>query len=96
MAFPGAERFLPDSHDLGDLVEAARTCRGCDLYKAADQTVFGAGSPGSTIMFVGEQPGGDQEDRAGKPFVGPAGGGCSIVPSTPPRSIANSPTSPTR
>ncbi|MCZ0913001.1 UdgX family uracil-DNA binding protein [Gordonia amicalis] len=72
MAFPGAERFLPDSHDLGDLVEAARTCRGCDLYKAADQTVFGAGSPGSTIMFVGEQPG-DQEDRAGKPFVGPAG-----------------------
>ncbi|ATD71045.1 MULTISPECIES: UdgX family uracil-DNA binding protein [Gordonia] len=72
MAFPGAERFLPDSHDLDDLVEAARTCRGCDLYKAADQTVFGAGSPGSTIMFVGEQPG-DQEDRAGKPFVGPAG-----------------------
>ena len=69
---PGAGEFVPDSHDLTVLTLAARSCRGCDLYRDADQTVFGAGSPGSTIMFVGEQPG-DQEDRAGEPFVGPAG-----------------------
>lgn len=72
MAHIGAERFVPDSRDLDKLSTAARVCRGCDLYRDADQAVFGAGSPGSTIMFVGEQPG-DQEDRAGEPFVGPAG-----------------------
>ena len=72
MAHIGAEQFVPDSHDLTVLTSAARGCRGCDLYRDADQTVFGAGSPGSTIMFVGEKPG-DQEDRAGEPFVGPAG-----------------------
>ncbi|OUC79431.1 UdgX family uracil-DNA binding protein [Gordonia lacunae] len=71
-AHAGAAEFVPDSHDLDDLSSAARVCRGCDLYRDADQTVFGAGRPGSTIMFVGEQPG-DQEDRAGEPFVGPAG-----------------------
>ena len=49
-------------------------CRGCDLYKNATQAVFGEGPRAGkvTIMFVGEQPG-DQEDRQGKPFVGPAG-----------------------
>ena len=47
-------------------------CKGCDLYLAATQTVFGAGSPTAGIMLVGEQPG-DQEDKAGAPFVGPAG-----------------------
>jgi uracil-DNA glycosylase len=64
--------FLPERHDLASLQKAAKDCRGCDLYRNATQTVFGEGRPSSTIMFVGEQPG-DQEDVAGYPFVGPAG-----------------------
>jgi len=47
-------------------------CHGCDLYKNATRAVFGAGSSSAEVMFVGEQPG-DQEDLSGKPFVGPAG-----------------------
>ena len=58
--------------DLDALASAARHCQGCDLYRDADQTVFGEGTPSAQLMLVGEQPG-DQEDRAGKPFVGPAG-----------------------
>ena len=54
------------------LLEEARGCRRCDLYKHATQTVFGEGPLDAGIMFVGEQPG-DQEDLAGRPFVGPAG-----------------------
>ena len=54
------------------LEAAAEKCRGCDLYKAATQVVFGAGPKRAGIMLVGEQPG-DQEDRQGEPFVGPAG-----------------------
>ena len=54
------------------LFEEARGCRRCDLYKYATQTVFGEGPLDASIMFVGEQPG-DQEDLAGRPFVGPAG-----------------------
>jgi DNA polymerase len=54
------------------LFEEARGCTRCDLYKHATQTVFGEGPLGASIMFVGEQPG-DQEDLAGRPFVGPAG-----------------------
>jgi DNA polymerase len=54
------------------LREAATGCRGCDLYKAATQTVFGEGPARATVMFVGEQPG-DREDIEGHPFVGPAG-----------------------
>lgn len=54
------------------LREAAARCRGCDLYKYATQTVFGEGGVRSRVMFIGEQPG-DSEDRAGHPFVGPAG-----------------------
>jgi uracil-DNA glycosylase len=54
------------------LQEAAASCTGCDLYKQATQTVFGEGSAHAAILFIGEQPG-DQEDRAGHPFVGPAG-----------------------
>ena len=69
---PGAQDFVPDTHDLDDLAAAVRGCRGCDLYRYADQPVFGAGSPDAQMMLVGEQPG-DQEDRAGLPFVGPAG-----------------------
>jgi DNA polymerase len=72
MAAHTAAEFVPDSRDLGDLAEAANSCKGCDLYLDATQTVFGAGAATADLMLVGEQPG-DQEDRAGEPFVGPAG-----------------------
>lgn len=54
------------------LLADARKCTRCDLYKHATQTVFGEGPLDASILFVGEQPG-DQEDLAGRPFVGPAG-----------------------
>ena len=54
------------------LFEEARACRRCHLYKHATQTVFGEGPLDARIMFVGEKPG-DEEDLAGRPFVGPAG-----------------------
>jgi DNA polymerase len=54
------------------LAEEARSCTRCDLYKNATQTVFGEGPADAHMMLVGEQPG-DQEDLAGRPFVGPAG-----------------------
>lgn len=54
------------------MAAAAHECRGCDLYKAATQVVFGAGPATARVMFVGEQPG-DREDLQGEPFVGPAG-----------------------
>src|SRR5512133_1479784 len=57
---------------LEELRERAAGCTACDLYKTGTQTVFGEGSSGAGGMFVGEQPG-DQEDKSGKPFVGPAG-----------------------
>jgi uracil-DNA glycosylase len=57
---------------LPELCEAAKTCKNCGLWKLGTQTVFGEGSAHSKLMLVGEQPG-DQEDLAGKPFVGPAG-----------------------
>ena len=60
------------SGDLASLARAARDCTACDLYKDATQTVFGEGPARARIVFVGEQPG-DQEDIAGHPFVGPAG-----------------------
>jgi DNA polymerase len=67
-----AADFLPVRLSLTQLREAAKTCRGCDLYCNATQVVFGEGPAGATVMFVGEQPG-DQEDLQGKPFVGPSG-----------------------
>jgi uracil-DNA glycosylase len=67
-----AAEFLPPTHDLDALAAAAGHCRGCRLYEDAQQTVFGAGTSSAQLMLVGEQPG-DQEDRAGTPFVGPAG-----------------------
>ena len=70
--YPGAVRYLPDRRSLEALREAAQGCRGCPLYADATQAVFGAGPPTARLVLVGEQPG-DQEDRAGKPFVGPAG-----------------------
>ncbi|MBX7456536.1 UdgX family uracil-DNA binding protein [Mycolicibacterium sp. 3033] len=67
-----AADFLPPSTDLDDLAAAARGCRGCDLHRHATQTVFGDGPARARLMLIGEQPG-DQEDRKGEPFVGPAG-----------------------
>ncbi len=67
-----AADFLPTHRTLKALREAARSCKGCDLYKNATQTVFGEGPPNASVVFIGEQPG-DQEDRQGRPFVGPAG-----------------------
>jgi uracil-DNA glycosylase len=66
-----AVRLAPDA-TLDDARAKARRCRACDLWRDATQTVFGAGSPHAAIVLVGEQPG-DQEDREGAPFVGPAG-----------------------
>src|SRR5687767_11691354 len=75
-ANPGGVRsaapFVPKTTSVRALNAAAHECRGCDLYKAATQVVFGAGPRAAQVMFVGEQPG-DQEDRQGEPFVGPAG-----------------------
>ncbi len=67
-----AAPFVPESTNVRVLNAAAHECRGCDLYKTATQVVFGAGPKKARVMFVGEQPG-DQEDRQGQPFVGPAG-----------------------
>jgi DNA polymerase len=67
-----ATPYLPERKNLKALREAARDCRGCQLYARATQTVFSDGPKGARIMMVGEIPG-DREDRAGKVFVGPAG-----------------------
>lgn len=58
--------------DLEHAHRDATTCRRCELYAAASQTVFGEGPADAPVMFIGEQPG-DQEDTIGRPFVGPAG-----------------------
>lgn len=75
-AHPGGERsaapFVPKTTSVRVLGAAAHECRGCDLYKTATQVVFGEGPARARVMLVGEQPG-DQEDRQGAPFVGPAG-----------------------
>ncbi|MGH8503159.1 MAG: UdgX family uracil-DNA binding protein [Gammaproteobacteria bacterium] len=67
-----AADFLPEHRSLDALREAADVCQGCALYQDATQTVFGEGSADAKVVFIGEQPG-DEEDRAGRPFVGPAG-----------------------
>jgi uracil-DNA glycosylase len=71
-----AERALQPGGNLRraweELLADARNCTRCDLYKCGTQTVFGEGPLNARILFVGEQPG-DQEDLAGRPFVGPAG-----------------------
>jgi uracil-DNA glycosylase family protein len=67
-----AAPLVPERPSLPKLREAAAGCTACDLYKTGTQTVFGEGTRNAEVMFVGEQPG-DQEDLAGKPFVGPAG-----------------------
>ena len=63
---------VPDSTDLDELREVAVGCQACDLWEKGTQTVFGEGTRAAEVMLVGEQPG-DQEDRQGRPFVGPAG-----------------------
>ena len=67
-----AAAFIPSHPTIKKLQEAARECRACPLWKTGTQTVFGEGSRQAKVIFVGEQPGND-EDLAGKPFVGPAG-----------------------
>ena len=67
-----AADFVPPGGDLERLRSAAAGCRGCELWEKATQTVFSAGPPTARMVMVGEQPG-DQEDRQGVPFVGPAG-----------------------
>jgi DNA polymerase len=68
----GAAAFLPGVKTLPALSRAAQDCTACDLYKRATQAVMGEGPRGAWAFFIGEQPG-DQEDLAGRPFVGPAG-----------------------
>lgn len=70
--WPGASAFVPATSSLASLREAAFTCLGCPLYRQATATVFGEGPLDAKIVLIGEQPGND-EDLAGKPFVGPAG-----------------------
>jgi uracil-DNA glycosylase family protein len=72
VATGSAADFIPPRPTLAKLRDAAAGCRGCDLWVNATQTVFGEGAAGAAAVFVGEQPG-DQEDRVGRPFVGPAG-----------------------
>jgi uracil-DNA glycosylase len=64
--------LIPESPSIEQLQDIARGCTGCDLYRDATQTVFGEGAIPADVMLVGEQPG-DQEDKQGHPFVGPAG-----------------------
>jgi uracil-DNA glycosylase family protein len=63
---------VPPRPSIPKLRAAAKGCRACDLWRTATQTVFGEGPAAADVMFVGEQPGND-EDLAGRPFVGPAG-----------------------
>ncbi|RUU81885.1 UdgX family uracil-DNA binding protein [Mesorhizobium sp. M7A.F.Ca.MR.362.00.0.0] len=67
-----AEAPEDDADTIPELREVAKGCRRCPLWRDATQTVFGEGPDNAKVIFVGEQPG-DQEDLAGKPFVGPAG-----------------------
>ncbi|HKR59428.1 MAG TPA: UdgX family uracil-DNA binding protein [Pyrinomonadaceae bacterium] len=67
-----AEEFFPDKLTLPALRSAAADCKACDLWKKGTQTVFGEGTRRAIVLFVGEQPG-NEEDLSGKPFVGPAG-----------------------
>jgi DNA polymerase len=71
-AAPAAPELLEPTGSLQQAASDIHDCRRCDLWQPATQAVFGEGPPGARIMFVGEQPG-DQEDLAGRPFVGPAG-----------------------
>src|SRR5881628_3268576 len=67
-----AAEFFPERKSLKAFREAAADCKACDLWERGTQTVFGEGARQAKIVFVGEQPG-NEEDLTGKPFVGPAG-----------------------
>src|SRR5437016_10001946 len=67
-----AEEFFPERKSLKAFRDAAADCKGCDLWGRGTQTVFGEGARHAQVLFVGEQPG-NEEDLTGKPFVGPAG-----------------------
>lgn len=67
-----AADFLPQKITLPSLKKASKGCQGCPLFEPATQTVFGEGPDDARIVLVGEQPG-DEEDKQGRPFVGPAG-----------------------
>jgi len=67
-----ATDFIPNELNLEKLSEAAKSCQGCPLYKKATQTVFGIGPKDAKLVLVGEQPG-SEEDKQGRPFIGPAG-----------------------
>jgi uracil-DNA glycosylase family protein len=67
-----AEELIPQKPTLAALKAAAADCKACDLWKRGTQTVFGEGQRRARVLFVGEQPG-NEEDLIGKPFVGPAG-----------------------
>ncbi len=67
-----AADLIPNRPSISSVKKAAKECRACDLWKRGTQTVFGEGERSARLMFVGEQPG-DQEDLQGHPFVGPAG-----------------------
>jgi uracil-DNA glycosylase family protein len=69
---PGAQGWVSATASVPALADAARDCRGCELWEPATQVVFSSGDPHGRIMLVGEQPG-EHEDRQGTPFVGPAG-----------------------
>ncbi len=69
---PGARWWVPDDVSTGGLRAGIEACQGCELYRDATHGVPGRGPQDASLMLVGEQPG-DDEDRAGKPFVGPAG-----------------------
>jgi uracil-DNA glycosylase family protein len=67
-----AAEYLPAGRDIASLRGAARSCRGCELYRGATQTVFGDGPANATLVFVTDQP--DRaDDEQGRPLVGPAG-----------------------
>ena len=67
-----AEDMIPPRPTLASLKDAAAGCQACDLWKTGTQTVFGEGARRVKVMFIGEQPG-NEEDLSGRPFVGPAG-----------------------
>lgn len=72
VSFKPAPLIVPPKSSLAEVRELARTCKACPLWKGATQTVFGEGDAPAETMLIGEQPG-NEEDRAGRPFVGPAG-----------------------
>jgi uracil-DNA glycosylase len=71
-AVPAGSPVAPHPRSLTEARQEAMTCHRCDLWRLGTQTVFGAGRKKARFMLVGEQPG-DAEDKAGEPFVGPAG-----------------------